>query len=334
LIILGVESSCDETAAAVIDGEQVLSNVVSTQLIHQQWGGVVPELASREHIRIIQPVVQAALDEAGVTLADIEAVAVTRGPGLLGSLLVGFHFCKGLALANDIPFLGINHMEGHIFANFTDERAPDIPTLVLVISGGHTQLVLMEENRRFKIIGETLDDAAGEAFDKVSKLLGMGYPGGPLISKKSAAGKVDFVDFPRALTGREGFDFSFSGLKTSVLHYLREHDENFISLKMADICASFQEAIVDVLERQTLKAAKIHKAKCLVLAGGVAANNRLRERLTSACQKSGMELKLPQKDYCTDNAVMIARAAHGRLLRGERSTLDLDATPRLRLDQN
>ena len=331
MIVLGIESSCDETAAALIDGERVLADVVSTQAVHRRWGGVVPELASREHARDIQAVASAALDEAGVPLDAVEAVAATRGPGLLGSLLVGFHFAKGLALARGLPFLGVNHMEGHIYANFVDEQEPPLPTLVLVISGGHTQLVLMDGPRRYRVVGETLDDAAGEAFDKTAKLLGLGWPGGPAIGRAAADGDPGFIDYPRALQGRVGLDFSFSGLKTAVLHSLRERDEAWRAAHLADVCASFEQAVVDQLMRQTLLAARTLGAKALVLAGGVAANGRLRAQLSEACAKRGLPLHLPAPGLCTDNATMIARAAHGRLLRGERSELDADATPRWRL---
>ncbi len=331
--ILGIESSCDETAAALIDGPRVLSNVVSSQEVHGTWGGVVPELASREHLRVLHPVVQEALRRGGARIGELDGIAATRGPGLLGSLLVGFHFAKGLALARGLPFLGVNHMEGHIFANFSDDEAPPLPTLVLVVSGGHSQLVLMEEPRRYRIVGETLDDAAGEAFDKVAQLLGLGYPGGPAISREAAGGDPGFVRFPRALKGREGFDFSFSGLKTAVLHHLRAQDEEYRRHNLASLCASFQEAVVEVLAEQALRAAERFGARCLVLAGGVAANGRLREKLAADCAGRELPLRLPELELCTDNAVMIARAAHGRLLRGERSELMLDATPRLRLDE-
>ncbi|MCB9472198.1 MAG: tRNA (adenosine(37)-N6)-threonylcarbamoyltransferase complex transferase subunit TsaD [Candidatus Delongbacteria bacterium] len=330
--ILAIESSCDETAAAVIDGESVLSSVVSSQQVHRDWGGVVPELASREHLRLIQPVVQQALKEADTPLESLEGIAATRGPGLAGSLMVGYHFAKALALGADLPFLAVNHMEGHIYASFLDTGLPPLPTLVLVISGGHTQLILMERPGRYRLLGQTLDDAAGEAFDKVSKLLGLGYPGGPAISKAAVGGDPTAFAFPRGLKGREGFDFSFSGLKTAVLHFLREHDTAFREARLADICASFQQAIVDPLVGQTLKAARAHGARALVLAGGVAANRCLRERLeTELAHHDTLELHLPPIALCTDNAVMIARAAHGRLMRGERSDWALDATPRYSL---
>jgi N6-L-threonylcarbamoyladenine synthase len=331
MILLGIESSCDETAAALIDGGRILADIVSSQAIHRRWGGVVPELASREHMRDIQRVVQAALDEAGLGVEALDAVAATRGPGLLGSLLVGFHFAKGLALARGLPFLGVNHMEGHIYANFLDADAPPLPTLVLVVSGGHTQLVLMEQPRSYRIVGETLDDAAGEAFDKTAKLLGLGWPGGPVIGRLAAEGDARFISYPRGLAGRGGLDFSFSGLKTAVLHSLRERDEAWRTAHLADICASFEQAVVDPLIERSLRAADEFGARALVLAGGVAANSRLREQLGEACAARGLPLHLPPRGLCTDNAVMIARAAHGRLLRGERSELDADAAPRLRL---
>lgn len=334
MIVLGVESSCDETAVALIDGETVLSSVVSTQLVHETWGGVVPELASREHMRDIQPILERALQQAGRSLEDVEAFAVTQGPGLLGSLLVGFHFTKALAWAMEKPFLGVNHMEGHIFASFTDEQEPELPCLVLVISGGHTQLVLMERPREYHIIGETLDDAAGEAFDKVSKLLGLGYPGGPAISRQAECGNERFMSYPRALAGRDELDFSFSGLKTAVLNSLRAEDQAWRERHLADICASFEQAVCDQLMRQTLRAVDRTEARTLVLAGGVAANRRLREQLVEATRNMPLDLRLPPKAWCTDNAVMIARAAHGRLCRGELSTLDADATPRMRLGEH
>ncbi|MDP2361474.1 MAG: tRNA (adenosine(37)-N6)-threonylcarbamoyltransferase complex transferase subunit TsaD [bacterium] len=332
MILLGIESSCDESAAALIDGARVLSSVVSTQLVHRDWGGVVPELASREHLRVLPAVINAALAEAGLEIGDLAAVAATRGPGLPGSLLVGYHLGKCLAYARDLPFLGVNHMEGHIYASFVEEE-PLLPCLVLVISGGHTQLVLMEEPRRYRIIGRTLDDAAGEAFDKVAKLLGLGWPGGPAIGRAAAGGDPAFLAYPRALAGREGFDFSFSGLKTAVLHSLRAQDAAWRAAHVSDICASFEQAVCDQLARGALRAAEATGARQLVLAGGVAANARLRAQLEAACATLGLPLALPPLAWCTDNAVMIARAAHGRLLRGERSPRHEDATPRFDLEQ-
>ncbi len=331
--LLGIESSCDESAAAVIDGQLVRASVVSTQLIHTRWGGVVPELASREHLRVVPAVVRQALAEEGLGVAELEGVAATRGPGLPGSLLVGFHFAKSLAYARRLPFLGVNHMEGHIYANFVGEEEPALPALVLVISGGHTQLVEMSGPRRFRIVGQTLDDAAGEAFDKVAKLLGLGWPGGPAISRVAEGGDPAFLDYPRALAGRAGLDFSFSGLKTAVLHSLRAQSGEWRQAHLADICASFEQAVCDQLARRTLRAARELGSRQLVLAGGVAANQRLRAQLEAACAGTGLALALPPLAWCTDNAVMIARAAHGRLLRGERSPLDLDATPRFDLEQ-
>ncbi len=332
MILLGIESSCDESAAAVIDGARVLSSVVSTQLVHRRWGGVVPELASREHLRVLPRVVKAALQDAGLGVEALEAVAATRGPGLPGSLLVGYHLGKALAWSRGLPFLGVNHMEGHIYANFAHGEEPLLPCLVLVISGGHSQLVLMEAPRRYRIIGQTMDDAAGEAFDKVAKLLGLGWPGGPAISRTGATGNAAFLAYPRALTGREGFDFSFSGLKTAVLHSLRAQSEDWRNKHLADICASFEQAVCDQLMARTLKAVVTTGARHLVLAGGVAANTRLRTQLEAACTPLGLPLALPPLAWCTDNAVMIARAAHGRLLRGERSPLSEDATPRFDLE--
>lgn len=337
MILLGIETSCDESAAAVIDGPRVLASVVSTQLVHHRWGGVVPELASREHLRMLPLVVRQALAEAGLEPAQREGglagVAATRGPGLPGSLLVGFHFGKALAWARGLPFLGVNHMEGHIHANFSGEEEPPWPVLALVVSGGHTQLVAMAAPRRYRIIGQTLDDAAGEAFDKVAKLLGLGWPGGPAISRAAEGGDPAFIDYPRALAGRPGLDFSFSGLKTAVLHSLRAGSGAWRDTHLADICASFEQAVCDQLIRNTLRAAGEIGARQLVLAGGVAANGRLRAQLAAACAVRGLPLALPPLDWCTDNAVMIARAAHGRLLRGERSPLDEDATPRFSLEQ-
>ena len=337
MILLGIETSCDESAAAVIDGPRVLASVVSTQLVHRRWGGVVPELASREHLRMLPLVVRQALVEAGLDPARREGglagVAATRGPGLPGSLLVGFHFGKALAWARGLPFLGVNHMEGHIHANFSGEDEPPWPVLALVVSGGHTQLVEMVAPRRYRIIGQTLDDAAGEAFDKVAKLLGLGWPGGPEISRAAEGGNPAFIDYPRALAGRPGLDFSFSGLKTAVLHSLRAGGEAWRDTHLADICASFEQAVCDQLIRNTLRAAGEVGARQLVLAGGVAANGRLRAQLEAACASRGLPLALPPLEWCTDNAVMIARAAHGRLLRGERSPLCEDATPRFSLEQ-
>ena len=328
MLILGIETSCDETAASLVkDGKEIFSNVVYSQMVHNKYGGVVPELASREHIRTIAPVIQAALDEAKVPSEKIEGVAVTYGPGLVGSLLIGLSFAKALSYSLDIPLIGINHIEGHIFANFLEH--PDIspPFTCLVTSGGHSNLVYVAGKGNYELLGQTRDDAAGEAFDKVAKVLNLGYPGGPVIDKVSKEGKPDFFKFPRAHLEEGSLDFSFSGLKTAVAIYVSKLSEEELRTHRIDIAASFQEAVVDVLVEKGIKACLQKHTKKIALAGGVARNRRLRERLKAEANKHHLKVFYPSPILCTDNAAMIAAAGDFHLSRGEISGLDLNATP-------
>ena len=327
--ILGIESSCDETAAAVVeDGTRILSNVIASQVeLHARYGGVVPEVASRQHLLAAIPILKEALSAARVELKDISAVAVTNGPGLAGSLLVGVNLAKALALAYDLPLIGVNHLEGHIYANWLEEEGkeifPKFPLLCLIVSGGHTDLVLMKGHGEYQQLGRTRDDAAGEAFDKVARLLGLGYPGGPAI-EQAARGINPSYNLPRAwLRGSD--DFSFSGLKTAVLHLVRRLGPGF---QAAEIAASFQEAVVDVLVTKTLEAAKRHKVRQILLAGGVAANSLLRETMI---RLSPLPVLCPSPILCTDNAAMIASCGYFKLIRGKLSGWDLDAVPNLKL---
>ena len=326
--VLGIETSCDETAASVVEDLKILSNVVSSQYIHGKYGGVVPEFASREQIKAIVPVVNSALDEAGSKLSDIDAVAVTLGPGLAGSLLTGLNFAKGLAMGSGRKFIAVNHLEGHLFA--IRLALPDIqpPFLMLLVSGGHTQLILVKEWGGYDIIGTTLDDAVGEAFDKVAKMLGLSYPGGPEIERISNGGDPDFVKFPRALTGR-GFDFSFSGIKTAVLYYLKKQDQAFINERIADISASFQKAVVEVLVEKSVRAAKEFDFDRIIVGGGVSANSVLRDDLISAGEKNDIKVNFPPKFLTTDNGAMIAAAGAYYLEKGKSSPLSVNVYPNL-----
>jgi len=332
MIVLGIESSCDETAAAVLtDGRRLLASVVASQdAIHAPYGGVVPELASRRHLEVIAPVVDQTLREAKVGLADLDGIAVTQGPGLVGSLLVGCSVAKSLAWVHRTPLVGVNHLEGHIYAAFLEGDPPIHPFLALVVSGGHTALYLAREPRRYERIGQTRDDAAGEAFDKVSKLLGLGYPGGPAIERIARTGDPRAIAFPTANMSDGGSDFSFSGIKTAVsLHVRREGPLD--PARVADVAASFQATAVKMLVRKTVKAALRFGVHRLVLTGGVAANTALRESLESECRERGWVLHVPSRRLCTDNAAMIAAAGHDRLEAGERAPLSLNAVPDLAL---
>jgi N6-L-threonylcarbamoyladenine synthase len=394
--VLGIESSCDETAAAVLsDGTQILSNIVSSQVeIHRPYGGVVPELASRHHIRNIVPVVKQALFEASVTLKDIDGVAVTRGPGLVGALLVGIQVAKSLAYATGIPFIGINHLEGHLCASLLEDpdKLPPKRHVALLVSGGHTALVLVEGFGQYTVLGRSRDDAAGEAFDKVAKLLELGYPGGPLVERFAADGDDSAVSLPRALPGKDNLDFSFSGLKTAVAHHIDQisstRDSSFplvplvplgtealstdalstdeallgteapstealsteaptealsteasteipktciSQTELVDLCASFQRAVADVLVRKACRAVQLHRATALVAAGGVLANHMIRRALTDAANTEGFSLFIPPVGLCTDNAAMIAAAGTIHLRSGTRSSMELNASPRLAL---
>jgi tRNA N6-adenosine threonylcarbamoyltransferase len=331
--ILGVETSCDETSAAIINGNEILTNIVSSQEVHEQFGGVVPELASRAHIRLITPIVEKAFKEAKINKNQLDGIAVTYGPGLVGALLVGLNFCKGLAQSLQIPFIGINHIEGHIYGNFLSNPEITFPHLTLIVSGGHTQLVLMDKHLSYNIIGKTRDDAVGEAFDKGAKLLGLPYPGGPLIDEHAKNGDASFYKFPRAFLKGENFDFSYSGLKTALLVYLQDKSDDYVQTNFDNICASYQEAAVDVLVSKTIKAATKHKVKSVGIVGGVAANSLLREKLDVEVRQRRMEFFLPDFQYCTDNAAMIARAGSQRISAGIESKMNLNAYPSLKLDQ-
>jgi N6-L-threonylcarbamoyladenine synthase len=336
MTILGIETSCDETSAAVVRDGKLLSNVTTVQLVHTKYGGVVPELASRAHQKLIVPSAEQALERAGATKADVDAVAAVYGPGLIGSILVGLSFGKAMALGLGIPFIGVNHMEGHVFSNLIDEPKPPFPFMNLTVSGGHTQLVLVRAPFEYVVLGETIDDAAGEAFDKVAKMLGIGYPGGPLIDQYAARGNPTAIDFPRSYLGNDSFDFSFSGVKTSVLYYLKRKgfnkqdaakDEKFL----ADVCASFQASVVDVLVHKLVAAAEAHGVKNIAIAGGVSANSELRRRSADAARKKGLTLFIPRFEYCTDNGAMIAMVGYYRMVRGDYSDFELTAEPGLSL---
>jgi N6-L-threonylcarbamoyladenine synthase len=330
--VLGIESSCDETAAAVVSSGQLISNVVLSQLdVHKKFGGVVPELASRAHIQAILPIISEALEEANLTKTDIDGIAVTYGPGLIGSLLVGLNVAKALAAALNKPFVGINHIEGHIFANLLDHPNIQPPFLVLVVSGGHTQLVDVQDWGRYTIVGKTIDDAAGEAFDKVAKLLGLPYPGGPEIDRLARRGNPEFVKFPRAWMGKDNLNFSFSGLKTAVITYVETQPSSFLKEHLADIVASFQQAVVDVLAGKAQKALEKLGYRRLALAGGVARNSALRQAFQELGRRKQVQVYLPGPEFCTDNAAMIARAGQFYLEQGQFSSLELDANPSLKL---
>jgi len=327
--VLGIESSCDETAAAVVeDGVRVISDVVASQNeVHARYGGVVPELAARAHILNVVPVVQLALDRAGCTLAELDGIAVTNAPGLIGGLLVGMQTAKALAWVTKLPLVGVHHLEGHLSAVYLEPDPPPLPHLALIVSGGHTSLVRVNDHGSIVELGRTRDDAAGEAFDKGAKLLGLGYPGGAVIDKLAATGDPKAVVFPRSMTQEEhGSEFSFSGLKTALLHHVRAHgipeDQ-----ALADLCASYQAAIVEVLVRKTRRAARKLDLHHVQVCGGVAANSGLRTAIRAAGAEDDFRVYIPSPARCTDNAAMIAAAGHFHLVRGERAGLDLDATP-------
>jgi len=327
MLVLGIESSCDETAAAVISNGKMLSNVIASQIaVHSQYGGVVPEIASRQHIEAINLVLKQALNDAHVTLREIEGIAVTRGPGLIGSLLIGLSTAKALAYALDIPFVGVNHVEGHVTAAFLAEKPPSFPFIALVVSGGHTNIYQVKNYHNFQLLGQTRDDAAGEAFDKGAKLLNLGYPGGVVIDRIAKSGNPKAVAFPRAM--KDSSDFSFSGLKTSLLVMLKKRGRDFSAEELPDIAASYQEAIVDVLVDKTIKAVEDNGISRVVVCGGVAANGRLRERFAAATVARNIELFIPPVILCTDNAAMIAAIGEIMLKNGQRDSLDLNAVSR------
>jgi len=316
-VILGIETSCDETSAAVMRDGVLRSNVVSSQFVHEEFGGVVPELASRAHQKLIIPIVEEALEKADTRQSDLSAVAGVVGPGLMGSLLVGLNYAKSLAYGLEIPFVGVNHMEAHIYSNFIEPPYPSFPFLCLTVSGGHTQLVLMKGDFDYKLIGETRDDAAGEAFDKVAKMLGLGYPGGPKIDKLAKEGNPAAIKFPRTYLEGSPYDFSFSGIKTSVLYFLRDlHLAELSREQLADICASFQASIVEVLVAKTMSAAREFGVGDIAVAGGVSANSALRLAVSRAADEAKIRLFLPAMQFCTDNGAMIAAVGHRKFLRG------------------
>lgn len=329
MLILGIESSCDDTSAAVLDDHRILANVLNCQdALHAPYGGVVPELASRRHLQSIVPVVQKALVEAGVSLADLDLIAVTRGPGLIGSLLVGFSYARALAHVAGIPLVGVDHMAGHILSVFLGEVRPSFPYVALIVSGGTSSLFLARDMHDFTLLGRTRDDAAGEAFDKVAKLLGLGYPGGPHVAKAAAEGDGRRFRFPRAWLEEGSLDFSFSGVKTAVLTQLNQQRQGGGEIALADVCASFQEAVVEVLVEKTVLAARRQQVTTIVLGGGVSANRRLREVFAARCEQEGMAFIAPPPQYCTDNGAMIALAGLHRFTRHGADASDIDVYSR------
>jgi len=333
LIILGIESSCDDTSAAVVrNGRQVLSNVISSQIDdHKKYGGVVPEVASRKHIENICGVINRAIDQAGFSLNDIDAIAVTCGPGLVGALLVGVSYAKGLAYSLDKPLISVNHIEGHINANYIDNPELQPEFICLVVSGGHTHLVHVTKNGEFNVLGATRDDAAGEAFDKIARALGLGYPGGPAIDAIARHGDDMAIDFPRAMLEAETLDFSFSGLKSAVLNYLNTCKMSCKEINVPDVAASFQKAVIDVLVAKSTAACRKTALTILTLAGGVACNSYLRLALQTKCKEEGIRLYIPDPVFCTDNAAMITVAGHNKFINGQIAGLDLNAYPSLAL---
>ena len=335
VVILAIESSCDETAAAVVkNGREVLSNVIYSQIeLHTLYGGVVPEIASRKHIEKINQVIEEALRQADKTLKDIDAIAVTYGPGLVGALLVGVSAAKAISFATGIPLIGVHHIEGHISANYIENLELEPPFICLVVSGGHSHLVKVADYGQYEILGRTRDDAAGEAFDKVARAIGLGYPGGPKIDKVSKEGNPDAIHFPRAKVEGSVYDFSFSGLKSSVLNYINSCEMKGIPLNVPDIAASFQKAVVDVLVEHSMDAVEKYGFQRFAIAGGVASNSGLREAMKKACAEKNIEFYHPSPIYCTDNAAMIGVAGYYEYIQGTRSALDLNAVPNLKLGE-
>jgi N6-L-threonylcarbamoyladenine synthase len=333
--ILGIETSCDETSAAILRSGELASVVVSSQFFHEKFGGVVPELASRAHVRSMLPILRETFGRAGIGVEAVDGVAVTYAPGLMGSLLVGLNFAKGLSLGLGIPLIGIHHIEAHIFSALLEQEKPEVPFVALVVSGGHTLLLLVRDVGNYEFLGETLDDAAGEAFDKVGKMLGLGYPAGPEIDRLAREGNPNYIKFPRAMLNESNYDFSFSGIKTSVLHWLKKQPPSIRPEKTGeitpDIAASFQRAMVDVLVLKTIRAAEEHEITGIVCAGGVSANSELRERFRTESARRGMRFYVPRPLFSTDNAAMIAMLGALKLERGIVSDLSLTALPRLPL---
>ena len=333
--ILAIESSCDETAAAVVvNGRDLRSNVISSQIaLHTLYGGVVPEIASRKHIEKINQVIEQALSDAQMTLDDIDAIGVTYGPGLVGALLVGVAEAKAIAYARNIPLVGVHHIEGHISANYIENKDLEPPFLALVVSGGHTHLVRVVDYGKYEILGRTRDDAAGEAFDKVARAIGLGYPGGPKIDRKAKEGNPDAIEFPRAKVAESAYDFSFSGLKSAVLNYINQAHMRDEQINDADVAASFQKAVTEVLTEHAVAAAKEYHMDKIAIAGGVASNSALRASMKAACEKAGLTLYHPSPILCTDNAAMIGAAGYYEYINGTRHGWDLNAIPNLKLGE-
>lgn len=334
IIILAIESSCDETSVAIVkNGREVLSNVISSQIdTHRVFGGVVPEIASRKHIEVIDLVIDEALEQANKKFSDIDAIAVTYGPGLVGALLVGVSYAKSLAYTLKKPLIPVHHIEGHIYANYIEDKDLKPPFISLVISGGHTHIVYVEDYGKFKILGKTRDDACGEAFDKVARTIGLKYPGGPEIDKLAKTGDKYAIELPRVMIDTDDYDFSFSGLKSAVLNFVNKSKMTNVLFKNEDLAASFQQAVSDVLVFKTIKACKENNIKILTLAGGVSANSFLRKSMQDACDKEGIKLCVPSLKLCTDNAGMIGCAGYYEYLKGNFASLDLNAYPNLKLD--
>jgi tRNA N6-adenosine threonylcarbamoyltransferase len=331
--ILGIETSCDETAVAVVeDGRRILSNLISSQAhLHERFGGVVPEVASRAHVENINPLMTLALSEAGIWFSEVDAVAVTVGPGLVGALLVGLAAAKAVALALDVPFIGVNHLEGHIYANVLEHGPVEEPYVAFLVSGGHTMLVHVPEPHEYEVMGQTLDDAAGEAFDKIARFMGLGFPGGPALDALATRGDPRAIRFPRALADKDNYDFSLSGLKTAVVRHVKAESAAGRDIVPEDLAASFQEAIVEVQVDKTIAAAQEQGVRTVLLGGGVVANSRLRTLMAERAQEADLELLIPSPELCTDNAAMIASAGYYRFVMGERTDLEIGADPGLQL---
>ena len=333
--ILGIESSCDETAAAVIrNGREVRSNIISSQIaIHTEYGGVVPEIASRKHLEKIDDVISLALQEAGCTFEDIDAIAVTYGPGLVGALLVGVAEAKALSFALNKPLIGVHHIEGHISANYIENKDLEPPFACLIVSGGHTHLVVVEDYGKYEIVGRSRDDAAGEAFDKVARAVGLGYPGGPKVDNAARTGDPHAIEFPRGVIAGNPYDFSFSGIKSAVLNYINKAKMTGSEINIPDLCASFQEAVTDSLVSRAINLCRERGIKKLAIAGGVASNSHIRSRLEAECQNNGISFYRPSPVLCTDNAAMIGCAGYYEYLKGRRDGLELNACPNLKLGE-
>jgi N6-L-threonylcarbamoyladenine synthase len=330
--VLGIETSCDETGVAIVEDGVVRANLLASQVeVHERFGGVVPELASRAHVEALNPLLERVLEQAEMDVGDLDGVAVTVGPGLVGALLVGMAAAKAIAFATGRPLVGVNHLEGHVLANAIEHGPELAPAVCLIVSGGHTMLVHMPEVHRYRLLGQTVDDAAGEAFDKVARFLGLGFPGGPALDRLARSGDPDAIRFPRAMADSGDLDFSLSGLKTAVLRHVRAERAAGRDVDPADLAASFQEAVVDVQVSKTIEAAKAARVERVLLGGGVVANTRLRERMESAGKEAGLEVLFPSMELCTDNGAMIALAGSWRLARGERSPLSIGADPALEL---